>query len=74
MPAKISEKAAKNMPLGAHLGAKIGQVGAKMALCCPTWRQDGPKMANLKALEAILESLAANMCLQIGAKIASAGL
>ena len=36
------------MPLGAHLGAKIAQVGAKMALSCPTWRQDVPKMANLE--------------------------
>ena len=36
------------MPLGAHLGAKIAQVGAKMALSCPTWRQDEPKMANLE--------------------------
>ena len=49
MPAKISEKTAKKVPLGAHLGAKIGQVGAKMALSCPTWRQDVPKMANLEA-------------------------
>ena len=36
------------MPLGTHLGAKIAQVGAKMALSCPTWRQDEPKMANLE--------------------------
>ena len=36
------------MPLGTHLGAKIAQVGAKMALSCPTWRQDVPKMANLE--------------------------
>ena len=28
------------MAIGAHLGAK-------MALCWPTWRQDVPKMANL---------------------------
>ena len=48
MPAKISEKAAKKVALGAHLGAKISQVGAKMALSCPTWRQDVPKMANLE--------------------------
>ena len=33
--------------VGAHLGAKMGQVAAKMALSCPTWRQDGPKMAIL---------------------------
>ena len=25
------------------------QVGAKMAPSCPTWRQDGAKMANLEA-------------------------
>ena len=36
------------MPLGTHLGAKIAQVGAKMALSCPTWRQDVLKMANLE--------------------------
>ena len=45
IPANISEQAAKKVPFGAHLGAKIGQVGGKMALSCPTWRQDGPKMA-----------------------------
>ena len=33
--------------VGAHLGAKMGQVRAKMALSCPTWCQDGPKMAIL---------------------------
>ena len=32
----------KKVPQGAHLGAKMGQVAAKMALSCPTWRQDGP--------------------------------
>ena len=36
------------MTVGAHLGAKMGQVGAKMALSCPTWRQDGTKMAILE--------------------------
>ena len=36
------------MPVGAHLGAKMGQVGAQMALCWPTWRQDVPKRANLE--------------------------
>ena len=36
------------MPVGAHLGAKMGQVGAKMAPCWPTWRQDVPKKANLE--------------------------
>ena len=25
------------------------QIGAKVALSCATWRQDGPKMANLRA-------------------------
>ena len=30
-----------------HLGAKMGQVRAKMALSCPSWHQDGPKMAIL---------------------------
>ena len=25
----------------------MGQVAAKMALSCPTWRQEGPKMAIL---------------------------
>ena len=33
--------------VGAHLGAKMSQVAAKMALSCPTWRQDGPKIAVL---------------------------
>ena len=37
------------MPVGAHLGTKMGQAGAKMTLCWPTWRQDVPKMANLEA-------------------------
>ena len=44
-------------PVGAHLGAKMGQVGAKMALSWPTSRQDvakmahmEPKMGNLRAL------------------------
>ena len=36
------------MPVGAHLGAKMVQVEAKMALCWPTWRQDVPKMFNLE--------------------------
>ena len=31
----------------AHLGAKMDQVRAKMALSCSSWRQDGPKMAIL---------------------------
>ena len=34
------------MPVGAHLGTTMGQVGAKMTLCWPTWRQDVPKMVN----------------------------
>ena len=46
--ATMCEKVRKNLPLGAHPGAKIAQVGAKMALSCPTWRQDVPKMANLE--------------------------
>ena len=53
----ICEKVRKNLPLGAHLGAKIAQVGAKMALSCPTWRQDVPKMANLEAKMANLAHL-----------------
>ena len=32
-----------------QVDAKMGQVGAKVALSCATWRQDGPKMANLRA-------------------------
>ena len=36
-------------PLGGQLGAKMRQVGAKMAPSWPTWRQDGAKMANLEA-------------------------
>ena len=36
------------MPVGAHLGAKMGQVGAQMALGWPTWRQDVPEKANLE--------------------------
>jgi hypothetical protein len=48
IPPKIFEKGVKKVPLGAHLGTKMGQVGAKMALSCPTWRQDGPKMAILE--------------------------
>ena len=62
MPAKISEKAAKKVPLGAHLGAKIGQVGAKMALSCPTWRQDGPKTAILELKMADLRSFWETSC------------
>ena len=36
------------MPVGAHLGAKMGQLGAQMALGWPTWRQDVPEKANLE--------------------------
>ena len=36
------------MPVGAHLGAKMGQVGAKMALSGPTRSQDVLKLANLE--------------------------
>ena len=41
--------------VGAHLGAKMGQVRLKMALSCPTWRQDVPKMSNLEPKMANLE-------------------
>ena len=34
-------------PVGAHLGAKMGQVRAKMALSWPTSRQDVAKMAHM---------------------------
>ena len=47
--ATMCEKVRKNLPLGAHLGAKMRQDGAKMAPSWPTWRQDVPKMANLEA-------------------------
>ena len=48
IPPKKFEKGVKKVPLGAHLGTKMSQVGAKMALSCPTWRQDGPKMIILE--------------------------
>ena len=35
-------------PVGAHLGAKMGQVRAKMALSWPTSRQDVAKMAHME--------------------------
>ena len=35
-------------PVGSHLGAKMGQVGAKMALSWPTSRQDVAKMAHME--------------------------
>ena len=35
--------------LGAHLAAKMRQVGAKMAPSWPTRRQDVPEIANLEA-------------------------
>ena len=38
----------KKVSLGANLDTKMSQVGAKMALSCPTWRQDGPKMVILE--------------------------
>ena len=66
MPAKISEKAAKKVPLGAHLGAKIGQVGAKMALSCPTWRQDATKMAILELKMANLRPFGEASCQLFG--------
>ena len=50
--ARYSQQASKSKPfwgpLGAHLAAKMGQVGGKMALRCPPWRQDGAKMANMR--------------------------
>ena len=62
IPAKISEKGAKKVPLGAHLGAKMRQVGAKMALSCPTWRQDGTKMAILELKMANLRPFGEASC------------
>jgi len=46
---KTSKSAPFRRPLGAHLGAKMRKVGAKMAPSWPTWRQDVPKIANLEA-------------------------
>ena len=46
---KTSKSALFSRGLGAHLGAKMRQVGAKMAPSWPTWRQDVPKIANLEA-------------------------
>ena len=54
------------MPVGAHLGAKMGQVGAKMALSCPTWRQDGPKMAILDFKMTSLKPFWKASCLLFG--------
>ena len=51
---------------GAHLGAKMGQVRAKMALSCPTWRQDGPKMAILDFKMANLRPFWEVSCLLFG--------
>ena len=45
---KTSKSAPFRRPLGDHLGAKMRQVGAKIAPSWPTWRQDVPKMANLE--------------------------
>ena len=42
---------------GAHLGAKMGQVGAKMALSWPTSRQDVAKMAHMEPKMGILRAL-----------------
>ena len=50
--AKFLAKLAKLTPRWAklsQLGTKMRQIGAKVALSCATWRQDGPKMANLRA-------------------------
>ena len=44
-------------PVGAHLGAKMGQVGAKMALRWPTSRQDVAKMAHMEPKMGILSAL-----------------
>ena len=71
--ANICEKVRKKLPLGAHLGAKIAQVGAKMALSCPTWRQDVPKMANLEPKMANLAHFwehLGNFCLHLGRDLA----
>ena len=43
--------------MGAHLGAKMGQVGAKMALSWPTSRQDVAKMAHMEPKMGILRAL-----------------
>ena len=43
--------------MGAHLGAKMGQVGAKMALSWPTSRQDVAKMAHMEPKMGILSAL-----------------
>ena len=52
--------------VGAHLGAKMGQVRAEMALSCPTWRQDGPKMAILDLNMANLRPFWEASCLLFG--------
>ena len=44
-----SQVDAKMRQIGAKMGTKMCQIGAKVALSCATWRQDGPKMANLRA-------------------------
>ena len=44
-------------PVGAHLGAKMGQVRAKMALSWPTSRQDVAKMAHMEPKMGILRAL-----------------
>ena len=43
--------------MGAHLGAKMGQVGVKMALSWPTSRQDVAKMAHMEPKMGILSAL-----------------
>ena len=43
--------------MGAHLGAKMGQVRAKMALSWPTSRQDVAKMAHMEPKMGILRAL-----------------
>ena len=43
--------------MGAYLGAKMGQVGAKMALSWPTSHQDVGKMAHMEPKMGILSAL-----------------
>ena len=43
--------------MGAHLGAKMGQVRAKMALSWPTSRQDVANMAHMEPKMGILSAL-----------------
>ena len=47
--AKLEPSCRQDGPSWGQLGTKMRQIGAKVALSCATWRQDGPKMANLRA-------------------------